>query len=379
MTSDAPRLIADSSDDENESLLDALIDRIRLEGPITFRDWMSLALYFEHGGYYRRKDLTRWGPAGDYRTAPERSPLFAATFARYFASLYEELGSPKSWTIVEAGAGAGHFAQGVLDSFKNNHAEIFAATRYVIDDVSEDGREQARQRLPEFADHTEFSEIVNMSEREGVGIVFANELLDAFPLHRVIVRDGQLLEFHVGLDLADQFVWIEREPSTPDLGLYLERAGVQLVEGQIAEINLHVEEWMKDAASLFKRGFLVLVDYGAEAEELFNASHRKEGTLRAFRRHKFADDMLARPGEQDLTATIDWSNVKRIGERLGMRLVSFERQDEFLLRSGLLVELERMASTSNTEADAIVLRSSARELILPGGMSESFQVLIQSW
>lgn len=340
---------------------------------------MSLALYSEHGGYYTRKDLTRWGPAGDYRTAPERSPLFAATFARCFASLYEELGSPKTWSLVEAGAGAGHFAQGVLDSFRKNHPEIFAATRYVIDDVSEDGRARSRQRLTEFADHIEFSEIVNMAESEGVGIVFANELLDAFPVHRVTVREGKLLEFNVGLDTDSQFVWNMREPSTPDLESYLEHAGVQLVEGQIAEINLHVEGWMWRAASLFERGYLVIVDYGAEAEELYNASHRKEGTLRAFHRHNFVDDLLARPGEQDLTATIDWSNVKRIGNRLGLRVVSFERQDEFLLRAGLLEELENMAGEMENESDAVVLRSSVRELILPGGMSESFQVMIQSW
>jgi SAM-dependent MidA family methyltransferase len=361
------------------SLADRLREQIQRDGPITFHDWMSLALYFEHGGYYKRKDLTRWGPAGDYRTAPERSPLFAATFARYFASLHKEFGSPKTWSIVEAGAGAGHFARGLLRSFRKHHQQIFAATRYVIDEVSKDGRARARQRLSEFVDRIEFNEIVNMAQRNGVGIVFANELLDAFPVHRVIFRAGKLLEFHVGLDTDSQFVWIVREASTPELAGYLERAGVQLVEGQIAEINLHVEEWMKDAASLFKRGYLVLVDYGAEAEEIYNASHRPEGTLRAFQRHKFADDMLARPGEQDLTATIDWSNVKRIGERLGMKLVSFERQDEFLLRSGLLEELERMASESNTEADEVVLRSSVRELILPGGMSESFQVLIQRW
>jgi SAM-dependent MidA family methyltransferase len=126
-----------------------------------------------------------------------------------------------------------------------------------------------------------------------------------------------------------------------------------------------------------KRGYLVLVDYGAEASELYSAPHRRGGTLRAFSRHRFADDVLAFPGEQDLTTTVDWTNVLRVGEGLGFEAVSFERQDEFLLRAGLLGQLEEMTAATDNETEALVLRSSVRELILPGGMSESFQVLVQ--
>jgi SAM-dependent MidA family methyltransferase len=134
---------------------------------------------------------------------------------------------------------------------------------------------------------------------------------------------------------------------------------------------------MKGAASAFKRGYLIIVDYGAEASDLYTAPHRREGTLRAFHQHRIADDPLALPSEQDLTTTIDWTNVRRIGEELGLEAVSFERQDEFLLRAGLLGQLERMSAEAASETEALILRSSVRELILPGGMSESFQVLVQ--
>jgi SAM-dependent MidA family methyltransferase len=133
---------------------------------------------------------------------------------------------------------------------------------------------------------------------------------------------------------------------------------------------------MRCAASVIKRGSLVIVDYGAEANDLYSAPHRRTGTLRAFHRHSFAEDVLARPGEQDLTTTIDWTNVKRVGAELGLQTVSFERQDEFLLRLGLPRRLERMMAEAPNETEALVLSSSVRELILPGGMSESFQVLI---
>lgn len=356
----------------------SLRERLRHEGAISFRDWMQIALYDESGGYYTRRDLQRWGRGGDYRTAPERSPLFAATFARYFAGLYEELGAPPSWTIFEAGAGAGHFARGVLETLRRDHPHIFSATRYVIDEASADGRERADQLLKEFADRVEYRRLAEISKPVNEGIVVANELLDAFPVHQVVVRDGKLLELYVGIDEeAEKFTWVEREPSTPQLAAYLARSGVELYEGQVAEINLEIEGWMERAASVFKRGYLVLVDYGAEASELYGSPHRREGTLRAFHQHRFADDVLARPGEQDLTTTVDWTNVRRVGERLGLQTVSFERQDAFLLRAGLLDQLELMAAETQNETDALILRSGVRELILPGGMSESFQVLIQ--
>jgi SAM-dependent MidA family methyltransferase len=161
------------------------------------------------------------------------------------------------------------------------------------------------------------------------------------------------------------------------LAEYLARSGVKLSEGQVAEINLQIEGWMKSAASVFNCGYLFLVDYGAEASELYGSPHRLEGTLRAFHQHRFADDVLASPGEQDLTTTVDWTNVRRAGEMSGLQTVSFERQDAFLLRAGLLDQLEHMAAETQNETDALLLRSSVRELILPGGMSESFQVLVQ--
>lgn len=360
-----------------QSLAERLRARIRRAGAISFRDWMEAALYDEHDGYYFRRDLKRWGRAGDYRTAPERSPLFAATFASYFAKLYEELGAPSDWTIFEAGAGAGDFAHGVLRTLQRDYTQIFSALRYVIDEASADARERVRQRLSEFADRVEFRRLAETSEAVREGIVFANELLDAFLVHRVTVHDGKLFELFVDLDEADKFVWTKREPSTPQLADYLSSSSIKLSEGQIAEINLEVEGWMRCATSVFKRGYLIIVDYGAEASDLYSAQHRRNGTLRAFHHHSFVEDVLSRPGEQDLTTTIDWTNVKRIGAELGLQTVSFKRQDEFLLHAGLLGQLERMAAEAQSETEAVILRSSARELILPSGMSESFQVLVQ--
>src|SRR5215510_10492213 len=141
------------------NLADRLRERIRREGPISFYDWMAAALYDEREGYYCRADLMRQGRAGDYRTAPETSELFAATLANYFIKSYFDLGAPPRWTIIEAGAGSGDFALGVLRTLKSDSPAIFEATRYLIDEVSTDGQARFRAKLAEFADRLEFQRL----------------------------------------------------------------------------------------------------------------------------------------------------------------------------------------------------------------------------
>lgn len=364
--------------EQTNHLANRLRQRIRRSGSITFREWMSAALYDPEEGYYCRRDLARWGISGDYRTSPERSPLFAATFARYFVRLYENLGAPARWTIVEAGAGAGHFASGVLETLRRDYPEIFAATRYVIDEASSDATERARASLASFKERVEFQRLSKKRAPLGEAIIFANELLDAFPVHRVKMREGQLLELCVGCDAAGNFVWIERPPSTPRLAAYLERLQIKLAEGQIAELNLEAADWTAQVAAILRSGFLITVDYGAEADELYNFDARPTGTLRAFRHHQFADDVLAHPGEQDLTTTVDWSSIKNAGAGAGLKTVLFERQDRFLLQAGLLEELEQRSASARSEAEIVSLRASARQMIMPDAMSASFQVLVQA-
>jgi SAM-dependent MidA family methyltransferase len=361
----------------NESLAERLRRRIRREGAITFRDWMEAALYDPREGYYCRRDLARWGRAGDYRTSPESSPLFAAACARYFASLYEELDSPNTLTIIEAGAGAGHFARGVLETLQRFHPGVFAATRLVIDETSEDALRRARHELRHYDQHVEYRRLSEINVPIDAGIIFSNELLDSFPVHRVVMRDGRLSELCVGLGEDGDFIWIEKEPTDLRLAEHFKSMGISLAGGQVAEVNLEAEDWMARAAAILRSGFLITVDYGDQALQLYDAPHRSRGTLRAFQRHHLASDLLARPGEQDLTTTINWTQIRKVGEECGLRTVSFERQDEFLLRVGLLNQLELMTADTPDEAGALILRTSAREMILPGGLSASFQVLVQ--
>jgi SAM-dependent MidA family methyltransferase len=364
-----------SSSDPGFSLVERLRARIRREGPISFRDWMEAALYDERDGYYCRADQIPQGRAGDYRTAPETSPLFAATFASYFSKLFADLKWPPSLTIFESGAGSGEFARGVLNYLRADSPEVFAVTSYVIDEVSPAARHRAAERLSEFANRVIFRRLVDIDAPATAGIVFSNEVIDAFPVHRIIKRDGSLRELFVDLN-ESAFVWVEGDLEE-SVAEYCERAGIKPSEGQIAEINLDAERFVARAAGLLDRGFVVTVDYGAERNDLLGSLNRHQGTLRAFRRHQLIDDVLARPGEQDLTTTVDWTQIKKAGDRAGLRTIRLERLDQFLLEEGLLSLLGEMTSSTRDSAEALHLSTSSRELILPTGMAASFQVLVQ--
>jgi SAM-dependent MidA family methyltransferase len=368
------------SSDFNPGLSERLRARIERDGPISFRDWMQAALYDEREGYYCRPDRIPQGKTGDYRTAPESSPLFAATFAWYFSKLFAELflemGSPPVWTIFEAGAGGGEFAHGILKSLQSHYPEVFSATSYVIDEVSADARARSAVRVAEFSDRVTFRSLADVAEPAVVGVVFSNELIDAFPVQRVIMRNGRLRELYVGLDESN-FIWVERDPDER-VAEYCRRIDLRLAEGQIAEINLAAEEFISRAAELFAHGYLITVDYGAERSELLDSPDRFDGTLRAFHRHHLVDEVLARAGEQDLTTTVDWTQIKEAGRRAGLRAVRLERLDQFLLIEGLPQRLFEMVAETKDQAEALRLSTSARELIMPHGLAASFQVLVQT-
>lgn len=357
-------------------LSDRLLQQIRSEGPITFYQWMKAALYDPHDGYYCRSDRARWGREGDYRTSPERSELFAATFARYFAKLYEELGSPSTWTIVEAGAGAGHFAAELLGTLQHRFPGVFSATQYVLDEASADSRSRAGQFLANFGGQVQLKRL-NDLDNLNPAVIFSNELFDAFPVHRVTMRNGTLREFFVDADNRGAFAWDVGKPSTPRLAEYFTQLGISLSEGQVVEVNLDLEDWLREVADKLTAGYLITVDYGMEGS-LFDAlPDRRRSTLRGFKGHQFADDVLEKAGEQDITTTVDWTWVKRLGDKFGLKVFEFDRQDRFLLRAGILEEMEERVNQAEDESERLRLRMNAREMILPDGMAASFQVLVQ--
>jgi len=357
------------------SLNEYLIDRIRREGPITFHEWMREALYNDPAGYYVRPGATIWGRAGDYRTSPETSELFAATFARFFANLYQHLGEPERLHIVECGAGDGSFAEGVLQSLRSFFPNVYSATTYFVVEVGFNRHSDIKQRLARFATKAEVINDGSLCE-VNCGIVFSNELLDAFPVHLITKRDGELMELYVSLNASGGFDWVAGPLSTEMLREMYQENGIEIDTDQIVELSSDIDKWLMTVANSIRSGYLITVDYGAEAKELYDNPDRFQGTLRAYARHNLVD-VLSHPGEHDITAHVNWTQVQSVGAAHGLRTVRFQRQDKFLLEAGLLDELERRSAGASDEAEKIRLTTAAREMVLPNGMASNFQVLIQ--
>ncbi len=365
-----------SDDSRNLPLADRLRTQIRRIGPMTFHDWMQAALYDEREGYYRRAGLVRQGRTGDYRTAPETSQLFGETFANYFEKSYFDLGAPGDFTIVEIGAGRGDFARAVLNSFSENSHRLFAITRYVIDEISDDARLQAASNLAEFKDRVEFRSLSSIKEPLRNAIVFSNELLDAFPVHRVVGRGESLRELFVTVSDSGEFVWSEGA-LTPLVAEYCDRIGLKLSDQQIFEVNLAAEDLVARVASAIYTGLLISVDYGAERAALLNDPNRLNGTLRAFRRHRMIDEVLSLPGELDLTTTVDWTQIMETGKHYGLETLRLQRLDQFLIGEGLLDGMMKLTAPLKSNAEILSLHARARELIMPDGLAAHFQVLVQ--
>jgi len=269
---------------------------------------------------------------------------------------------------VESGAGEGRFAKRVLRALREEYTSVFEATQYFIDKLSQVSLSQAGEALTEFQGRVTLGRLSVFSP-SNPWLYFSNELLDAFPVHR-LVRAGEL---YVSLDDQEKFVW----KVGPFSNSRLAEQSLSLVEDQIIEVNLGVDDWFAGVAARMKQGYVVTVDYGAEEIELCDPVLRPQGTLRAFSRHGFVDDVLSAPGEYDITSSVNWTQVKRVGESLGFEVVEFASQDKFLLSAGLLDELEKRSKRTESQAEKLRLTTDAREMVLPGGMASSFQVLVQ--
>jgi SAM-dependent MidA family methyltransferase len=304
-------------------------DLIEADGPITFARFMELALYDPADGYYAT------GPgrptrAGDYLSAPEMHPIFGATIAAQVEEIWERLGRPAPFTLREEAAGSGALGLSILEALDPSVRE---AVCYQPVEVSPAREAAVRKRLTAAGLGSQLAP----SGDDGAsitGLVLANELLDALPVHRVTLRHGRLREVHV----AWRDGWFADEalaPSMPELGRTLQGAGVELVEGQVAEIGLAGQAWLRRVADRVDRGLVIVIDYGHPASDLYDPVRRRGGLLRTYRRHHVGDDPYRFVGEQDLTAHVDWTTLERVAVEAGLMVLGRTTQAEFLTGLGL--------------------------------------------
>ena len=339
---------------------------------MTFRDFMQTALYDPELGYYNTERV-KIGAQGDYYTSSNVHPAFGAVLARAFAELWA--GSDEPLTIVEMGSGTGQLAADVLSAMRDEHPAIFNRLICVLVEASPAMRKRQRDKLTGFEDLIRWCELEQLAREPVHGIVFSNELVDALPVHRARYSSGSLEEQYVAaIDAAHLgFVW--RDPSTKRLSAYVNRLGITPGQGQIVEINLDAVDWLAKMTNTLAHGLLVTIDYGDTAQHLWTPD-RRSGTLRSFYRHSLIDSPLERVGEQDITTSVNFTALIEYGRDFGFDLVSYERQTAFLTRLGLIERIANQYSPSDS-LDDLKERLAVKNLFVPGGVSDSFRVLIQ--
>lgn len=342
-------------------------------GPMNFRDFMAFALYDENHGYYATR-TDRIGRGGDFYTSSSVSAHFGQLLAVQAVRTWEELGKPPVFSVIECGAGTGHCAFDLLAELENRFPDTFRATTYVISEISPALQKVQKERLARFGEKVRWESLESLAESPVEGFLFSNELIDALPVHRVRIREGKLEEWFVTLSDDGDPVETWRDAENPEFLSYIKKSDLRLREGHEYELNLDAVRWLETASRTLGRGVLLTIDYGDPGDHL---SEKPDGTVRGFYNHQVTTDFLARIGEQDLTADVNFSALATFGEDFGLKPVKLQRQADFLIGLGLLDRLQNVTSFENDTPEALRERLALKHFLVPGGFGDRFKVLLQ--
>ena len=357
-----------------------IVRRIRERGPMTVAAFMDMALYHPQLGYYTRAPR-RTGRAGDFYTSVDVGPQFGALVAAQLDEmrrLHAVGGGPAELDLVEVGAGNGQLARDVLDAAESTYPALHAAARLTLVETSPAARAVQPQTLGRHRARLHAS-LTHLPDRIA-GVILANELLDALPVHAVTMTDRGLREVFVD-EAGGRFVERVGPLSSPALEHHFEALGTMPAPGWRGEVSLAAGAWMRTAARRLTRGFILLIDYGRSARELYTGGHAS-GTLTTFRGHRVdaaGDDReqpggpawLSNPGERDITSHVDFTSLGRAAREEGLDVLGLVDQTRFLLGLGALDTLEEPQDGTA----ALRRRLALKTLLVPGGLGSTHQVL----
>jgi len=372
------------------SLLAILREEIRSTpaGAIPFHRFMELCLYHPQHGYYNSA-RTKLGAAGDFYTAAHVAPVFARLLARHLEHCWDEWGKPARFDFVELGPGDGTLAEELLSWVSARYPEMFSSLRYTGVEQSPRFRDRLSARLQRFAPQARIlADLPGGKGQEEIssafqGLLFANEFFDALPVHRLVWRPGGWREFFVGLD-GEKLRWEEREPSSPVLAEEAESAFPpdlppaerpdEREDGWQAELCPLASRWVKRIAGTLLWGEALIVDYGYTWKE-WQQGRFPQGSALGYRRHGVVEDLLANPGDQDLTAHVNFSGLIAAAKQAGLRAGELQPFGSFLLELGRKDEFQELFADCASEAERQHRARLLKTLLLPQGMGEAFRVL----
>jgi SAM-dependent MidA family methyltransferase len=343
-------------------------------GAVSFHDFMALALYHPDHGYYSAK-RPRYGRHGDYLTAPSASQWYGAVLTRFLTQLAERSGP---LTLVDMASGDGLFLAQVLEQAGSLTADLLRGVVSV--EQSKAMRNLQQERLKEAQLPVSIgAELPAGGPPAGVVVVHASELYDAIPVHRLFWGEDGIFEQWV--EVSDgELRWCQR-PAPPELHRYFVDHGVELRIGQLAEVNLKARPLHSAALEWAgENGLAVVLDYGYEAQRLYDSRGRFSGSLACYRDHRLSRDPLAHPGEQDMTAHVNWDDLRFAAHDAGWTEVGLWPLAEFLVRGGIADEMEQRGVGIEAEltADTYTERQEIKRLLDPEGMGADLRVLVQA-
>jgi len=341
---------------------------IRDRGPIPFSRYMELCLYHPQLGYYSR-NVEQFGKGGDFFTSSDVHAVFGRLVARQFDEMWRALGSPSEITIQELGPGRGLFAQDVLDWSAKKFPEFFHSLRYRLIEQSAALRRRIAETLRCHFDSGKVSFGSANDRANAPVIVFANEFFDAFPVD-VVSSQGSL---RIG-SRHGRFVESWVRTSTQELE-FLDRYSVHPGEGERIEVSLAAQKHLSSMCH-FERGFMIAIDYGYTREEQLAGRHR--GTLKSIRRHALSASPYEAPGEQDITADVNFTALEAAAERQGMTVEKLVTQSQFLMGIGEANQFADAFEDCRMPQERAKVALQLKHLVTPAGIGESFRVLLMS-
>jgi SAM-dependent MidA family methyltransferase len=354
---------------------DELLDLIRRRGPITFAEFQDACLYSPRGGFYSSRSR---GIAAHFRTSPTSHPAFGALIARQLEEMWAILGRPSPFHVVEVGSGDGALARSIVDAAPRLDPAFADSVFHVAADYAPVWPSSSSDHPLDVTPQTPVDRVKarGLDPFRGItGCILSNELLDNFPVHRFAIEGGRVREIFVGVE-GDRFVEVLGEPSDSRIPEWLQASGVTLADGTRGEVNLRMEEWVSRQAAALERGFVLTIDYGGLASDIYSADS-PDGTLTCFRQHAVSHDPFEYVGEQDITSHVDFSALMRFGEQHGLVPAGYSLQSDFLERLGFASHLAAVDAEDLSEARREFRRIAMMALIDPEQLGD-FKVLAQA-
>ncbi len=355
-----------------------LVEKIKeAEGKmITYADYMSLALYDSEIGYYMKTNK-KLGTEGDFYTSSGVHAVFGKVFAHFFLDVIEKEGLPAK--ICEFGGGDGRFAKAVIDEWEQLKPEGKEDLSYAIVEMSPYHREEQKRLLASKNGFSQYDSLNSLKEQMGKefkGVIFSNELIDAFPVHVVERRGDDLYEIYVSIDENDQLIETSQLGTNQKVLKWLKRYGPTLNDRQRIEVSLYMNDWIEEISEFMKKGLLVTIDYGYTKEE-WGMPERKEGSLRGYFKHQLISNPLLHPTEMDITSHIHIDAYNTVTEENRFTKIDDLKQNRFLFKLGILKFLQENYDP-NPFSEKSKSNRAIQTLINDSGMSAAFHVFLHS-